>query len=113
MTALKCNCSKKEITMNTKKHLLMTAALAGLTLTSCATDSSSHQNSQMGSDQVMCYGVNSCKGHGDCAGKVDACNGKNGCEEKISCKGHNSCKGKGLKKMSKKECLSKKGKVAS
>ena len=99
--------------MSSKKQLLATTMLAGLALASCATSAGTSQSSKAGGETVMCYGVNSCKGHGDCGGKVDACSGKNGCEEKISCKGHNSCKGKGLKKMSKKECLSKNGKVAS
>ena len=96
-----------------KKSLIMSAAFAGLALTSCASDAIESKNMDKGNETVMCHGVNSCKGHGDCAGKIDACGGSNGCSEKLTCKGHNSCKGKGLKKMSKKECLNKNGKIAS
>lgn len=63
-------------------------------------------------ETVQCYGVNACKGQGSCSGKVDSCNGKNSCSTEIHCAGHNSCKGKGLVKMSKKDCLAKKGTVA-
>ncbi len=64
-------------------------------------------------EQVMCYGVNTCKAQGACHGKVDSCSGKNNCSAEASCAGHNSCKGKGLLKMTKKDCLDKKGTVAS
>ncbi len=94
--------------MTTSKTLLLGAALAGLTMTSCAST-----NQTPKAETVMCHGVNSCKGHGQCGGKVDACSGKNGCEAKLSCAGKNSCKGKGLVKMSKKECKDKGGKEAS
>lgn len=93
--------------MKNSKHLLIGAALAGLTLTSCSTT-----NAQVKTETVMCHGVNACKGHGQCGGKVDACSGKNGCEAKLSCAGKNSCKGKGLVKLSKSECKAKGGKVA-
>ncbi len=63
-------------------------------------------------ETVMCYGVNSCKGQAACSGKVDSCAGKNACNTEVHCAGHNSCKGKGLIKLSKKECLAKKGTVA-
>lgn len=98
--------------MKSRKQLLLTAAVAGLTLASCAGGDMKGKDAK-GSETVMCHGVNSCKGHGDCAGKVDACSGKNGCQAELKCAGHNSCKGKGLKKMSRKECMDKKGKVAS
>ena len=64
-------------------------------------------------EQVMCYGVNSCKGQGACHGKVDSCSGKNNCSTEVSCAGHNACKGKGLQKMSKKDCIAKKGTPAA
>ena len=92
------------------KKLMMTSAMAGLllaggTMVSQAADSSS--------EEVKCYGVNACKGHGDCSGKINACSGDNGCEATLKCQSMNSCKGKGIKKMSKKECMDKKGQVAS
>jgi len=99
--------------MKSKKQLLLTAAMAGLTLASCAGGETTSSSQMKDSQTVMCHGVNSCKGHGDCAGKVDACSGKNGCQAELKCSGHNSCKGKGLKKMTKKECMDKKGTVAS
>jgi hypothetical protein len=64
-------------------------------------------------ETAMCYGVNGCKGQGACSGKVDSCNGKNGCNTEVTCAGHNACKGKGLVKLSKKDCMAKKGTVAS
>lgn len=91
--------------------LLLATAFAGLALSSCA-ETPKKSMDQSGAETVMCHGVNSCKGHGQCGGKVDACSGANGCDATISCAGKNSCKGKGLKKMSKKECLDKGGKVA-
>lgn len=94
------------------KTLMMTTAFAGLMLASCS-NSSVQAEPSVESEQVMCHGVNSCKGHGDCSGKIDACNGENGCEATLKCAGMNSCKGKGLKKLSKKECMDKGGKVAS
>ena len=94
--------------MNAKKTLLMGTALAGLMLATEAPVQAKEKT-----ESVMCYGVNSCKGHGQCGGKVDACSGKSGCEAKMSCGGRNSCKGKGLIKMSKKDCLAKKGKIAT
>lgn len=93
--------------MRNSKKLLVTAALAGLALTGCAST-----DQQAKAETVMCHGVNACKGHGQCGGKVDACSGKNGCEAKISCAGKNSCKGKGLVKLSKSECKEKGGKEA-
>lgn len=94
--------------MKANKSLLLAAAIGGLTLAGC----SSSANSTSPNDKVMCYGVNGCKGHGDCAGKVDACDSKDGCQSKSSCHGKNSCKGKGFKKMTRKECEAKGGKVS-
>lgn len=45
-----------------------------------------------GSDQVHCYGVNSCKGKGSCS---SASNG---------CPGQNECRGKGTVEMSRDDC---------
>ncbi|MAF76917.1 MAG: hypothetical protein CME63_09505 [Halobacteriovoraceae bacterium] len=95
-----------------RRNLLMSTAMAGLMMASCSQQAVG-ANSDASSKEVMCYGVNACKGHGDCSGKIDACNGKNGCEASLKCAGMNSCKGKGLKKLSKKECMDKGGKVAS
>jgi len=93
--------------MNTKKGLMMMAAIAGLSLTVAhATDQ------KIVEDTVSCYGVNDCKGHGACHGKVDSCSGKNSCNTELSCGGKNSCKGKGITKLTKKECMDKKGKIA-
>ena len=94
--------------MSAKKTLLMGTALAGLMLATEAPVQAKEKTAN-----VMCYGVNACKGKGACGGKVDACSGKNGCKAVMSCAGHNSCKGKGLIKMTKKDCLAKKGKVAT
>ncbi|MFZ4714625.1 MAG: hypothetical protein ACOYL6_12965 [Bacteriovoracaceae bacterium] len=98
--------------MGSKKNFLVGAALAGLILsTAQAEDKTAAKGSD--NDQVSCYGVNACKGHGQCAGKVDSCGGKNSCDTVTSCGGKNSCKGKGIVKLSKKECLEKKGKIAT
>ncbi len=95
-----------------KRNLLISSAFAGLMLASCSQHTVQASN-DAGTQEVKCYGVNSCKGHSDCSGKIDACNGKNGCEATSKCAGMNSCKGKGIKKLSKKECMDKGGKVAS
>ena len=96
--------------MNTKKSILMGAALAGL-MASC-NSSSTQVETNVKASEVMCYGVNSCKGKGACHGKVDACSGKNGCEASATCAGQNSCKGKGFIKLTEADCKSKGGKVA-
>jgi hypothetical protein len=94
--------------MDTKKSLMMMAALAGLSMTSVHAT----EGAKVVEDTVKCYGVNDCKGHGTCHGKVDSCNGKNSCNTEVSCSGKNSCKGKGLTNLSKKECKAKKGHIA-
>ncbi|MBY0517574.1 MAG: hypothetical protein K2P81_11725 [Bacteriovoracaceae bacterium] len=97
--------------MKTNKNALILGALSGLMLLGgCSAMGSKTAET---SDQVMCYGVNSCKGQGACAGKIDACSGKNACNAEVTCAGQNSCKGKGLIKLSKKECLDQGGKIAS
>ena len=92
------------------KNVLLAAAFSGLLL---GVSAHADQMPKAETQEVMCYGVNSCKGQGSCAGKVDACDSKSGCETKITCAGHNECKGKGLVKMKKKDCEMKGGKVAS
>ena len=78
-----------------KKGILAGAALAGLLL-----GVSGCSSSKTSSSEVMgeCHGVNSCKGTGACGGKGHAC------------AGHNKCKGQGWLKMTKEECMEKKGK---
>ncbi|MBY0517576.1 MAG: hypothetical protein K2P81_11735 [Bacteriovoracaceae bacterium] len=99
--------------MKADKNALLLGALSGLILLGgYSAHADSHKKSE-GSEEVMCYGVNSCKGQGTCSGKVDSCSGKNGCNSEISCSGKNSCKGKGLTKLPKKDCLAKGGKIAS
>lgn len=49
------------------------------------------------SENVHCYGVNSCKGTSDCKTAQN------------ECKGQNSCKGHGFKEMSAKECKTQGG----
>ena len=97
--------------MNSKKSLLMGAAVAGLMI-SCTGTTTEKNMAEVKQGEVMCYGVNSCKGKGACHGKVDACSGKNGCQAETKCGGQNSCKGKGLVKLSKADCKAKGGKVA-
>ncbi len=95
--------------MKKENTLLLASAILGLVAFNNA-----HAESASAKDEtVMCHGVNSCKGTGSCAGKVDACNSKDGCNAELKCAGQNSCKGKGLVKLSKKDCLSKGGKVAT
>ena len=96
--------------MKMDKNLVLTAAMAGLFMASTNTASAADKKVE---DTVMCYGVNECGGKGSCHGKVDSCGGKNSCSTEVKCAGHNSCKGKGLVKLTKKECLDKKGTIAS
>ncbi len=103
--------------MKTDKNVLVLGALAGLMLLSGSLMADSKDKKAAApaaatTEEVKCYGVNSCKGAGVCAGKVDSCSGKNGCNAEMKCAGANACKGKGLKKMGKKECLDAKGTVA-
>ena len=79
------------------KPMLISAALAGLMLTACA----SNPTSSGGADSAAvgeCHGVNACKGQGECGGPGHACAGKN------------SCKGQGWVKLSKADCNQKNGK---
>lgn len=87
------------------------AAISGLMLATTALNAAESKTAPA-EETVMCYGVNACKAQGSCHGKVDSCSGKNNCSAEVSCAGHNSCKGKGLVKMTKKDCLAKKGTVA-
>ncbi|MGE4131436.1 MAG: hypothetical protein AB7F86_07340 [Bdellovibrionales bacterium] len=77
------------------RSLLISAALAGLMLSGCA----SSQKASTGEVAAgECHGVNSCKGTGECGGAGHSCAGKN------------SCKGQGWVKVSKAECAEKGGK---
>jgi hypothetical protein len=78
--------------MNTK-HLLIGAALAGLTLSTTTACSPNSGEAQAGE----CHGVNSCKGTGACGGAGHDCSGKN------------ECKGKGWVKSSPEDCTAKGG----
>jgi hypothetical protein len=94
--------------METKKSLMMMAALAGLSMTSVHAT----EGAKVVEETVHCYGINDCKGHGTCHGKVDSCSGKNACNTEVTCSGKNSCKGKGIVSATKKACEDKKGKIA-
>jgi hypothetical protein len=96
--------------MKADRNSLLIGAISGLILLGGSTAMAATTEN---SETVMCYGVNSCKGHGACAGKIDSCSGKNSCSAEVACSGKNSCKGKGLTKLTKKECLDQKGKIAS
>jgi len=77
------------------KAILAGAALTGLLLGMSGCSSSSTNS---GSEVVgECHGMNSCKSTGACGGKGH------------SCAGQNKCKGQGWLKLSKKDCLAKKG----
>lgn len=95
--------------MKFDKTLVITA-ISGLLMATANIATAADQSAA--EETVQCYGVNSCKGQGTCSGKVDSCNGKNACNTEVSCAGHNACKGKGLIKLTKKECLAKKGTIA-
>lgn len=74
------------------KYVLLTAALAGVTLASsgCAMKEAKAETGQ-------CHGVNACKGQGDCSGKGHSCGGKN------------ECKGHGWVKSTQADCQTKGG----
>lgn len=78
------------------KTTLLTAAIAGLMLSSCASTPASTGASSLAA-AGECHGVNSCKGTGECGGAGHSCAGKN------------SCKGQGWIKLTKKECDAKGG----
>lgn len=61
-----------------KKQLLVTAAIAGLTLSLSACPANESAQAATGE----CHGINSCKGTGECSGEGHDCGGKN------ECKGH-------------------------
>ena len=82
------------------KNIILTAAMAGLMLSACASTSTSDVPA---SAEGECHGVNSCKGKGECGGMMSMLSGGN------SCAGKNSCKGKGWVKLTKSECDSKSG----
>lgn len=70
------------------KKSLLTAAIAGLAMSSIGMPTAAFADSHQGE----CHGVNKCKGHGACHGKAHSCAGKN------------KCKGKGWVKMDQKAC---------
>jgi uncharacterized membrane protein len=74
-----------------KKTALLTAALAGLMMTSGS--AAADVQSAKASEKVSCYGANACKGKGECGGKDHSCHGKN------------ACKGQGRIMLPKDECL--------
>lgn len=77
--------------MNTKKSLLVGAALTSL-LAVGAFGSTAVAHAESMGEAGQCHGVNACKGKGDCQGMGHECEGKN------------ACKGKGWVKMSKVDC---------
>ena len=77
--------------MNTKKSLLVGAALTSL-LAAGAFGSTTFALAEGMGEAGQCHGVNACKGKGDCSAKANECEGKN------------ACKGKGWTKMSKEDC---------
>ena len=79
--------------MTKQKSIWLTAAIAGLLISSPVSNAADETKPVLGE----CHGANSCKGKGACAGK------------EVSCQGQNSCKGKGWVKLSKAQCDKKKG----
>ena len=80
------------------KKTMLTAAIAGLTIASVGMTMDAQANKHEKAEKGECHGVNSCKGKGECGGAGH------------SCAGENTCKGKGWVKMTKAECMKKKGK---
>jgi uncharacterized membrane protein len=78
--------------MNTKKSLLVGAALTSLLAAGAFGSTALAQAEGMAEAAGQCHGVNACKGKGDCQGMGHECEGKN------------ACKGKGWVKMSKDDC---------
>lgn len=77
--------------MESKKHALIAASVAGLMAAALAGVSGPVQAAPDG--KVPCYGINKCKGTGDCGGKTHGCAGKN------------ECGGKGSINLDKDDCL--------
>lgn len=76
--------------MNTKKSLLVGAALTSLLAVGpLGSPAVAHTGDTVAG---QCHGVNACKGKGDCQGMGHECEGKN------------ACKGKGWVKLSKVDC---------
>ena len=76
--------------MNTKKSLLVGAALTSLLAAGALGSPAIAHAGDNAAGQ--CHGVNACKGKGDCQGMGHECEGKN------------ACKGKGWVKLSKEDC---------
>lgn len=79
------------------KHLIATAAVAGLlsgayAVQSTNSSSTNSVNASKGTSiQAMDKDVHSCKGKNSCKGKGGCKSGDNGCKGKNSCKGKGGC----------------------
>lgn len=101
--------------MTTRKLAgIIAASATALALSSAAIAGEAPKAKQIGaSDEVKCYGINTCKGASDCKTDASSCGGASGCGSAgNSCKGANSCKGKGFKKLAAGKCLTDGGKIA-
>ena len=78
-------------------NTMLMAAVAGLLTVGAVGIASTARAAE--SDNVKCYGVNSCKGTGGCAGAGHGCAGKN------------ACKGQGFVETTKDDCAKRGGKV--
>jgi hypothetical protein len=90
-----------------KKSSLLSAATFGVLLAAQSISAETTKQTEPTAKQpeaVMgeCHGINACKGKSLC-----------GSEGGNECAGKNTCKGKGWLSMTKKDCLSKKGKWAA
>ncbi len=59
------------------KNILIASTAAMLLIAGVVT---ARADESMGSQQVTCFGVNSCKGHGSCKTAQNDCKGKNACK---------------------------------
>jgi hypothetical protein len=83
--------------MNAKTIMIASAAAMLLISGSVTARAQDMGNSQ----QVTCFGINSCKGHGSCKSAQN------------DCKGKNACKGQGNTVTSAEDCNAKGGKVVA
>ena len=81
--------------MNKKLHHVAMAGL--LAAGACASQKEKTEATVDAPKTGECWGINACKGKGACGGPGH------------ECAGQNTCKGKGWLKLSKEECVSKKG----
>ncbi len=75
-------------TLNSGVSFAATAAIIAVAAAATATP----VMAQSGTQQVHCYGINTCKGTSDCK------------SFNHECKGQNECKGQGFKALTAKEC---------